>query len=166
MGSVDIASLLEWIRGYQRQGSPRHRRRRLLVSRNKAKVDLVITEIAATRPGVRVTVWIASFAIQPGDILESNLASHLILDEFGCIEEISRRNNGRVTFAMGHAFKTISQVTAPLLAACLDPALEVHSGSFVQDCKVGQALEYATDSENAQRLWALSEQLVGQVFDV
>ncbi|KAK7963822.1 hypothetical protein PG996_008492 [Apiospora saccharicola] len=88
------------------------------------------------------------------------------MGEFGCIEEISRHNNSCLTFAMGHAFNTISQVTAPLLAACLDPALEVHSGSFVQDCQVGQALEYATDPENAKKLWTLSEQLVSQVFNV
>lgn len=88
------------------------------------------------------------------------------MDEFGCIEKISRRSNDRVTFATNHAFKTASQGTAPVLAACLDPALEAYSSSFVQDCQVRQALEYATDPENAKEMWALSEQLVDQVFDV
>ncbi|KAK8065719.1 hypothetical protein PG997_012466 [Apiospora hydei] len=109
---------------------------------------------------------ITSFAVHPGGILETNLANHLAMDEFAEIEEISRRNNGSVTFAMDHAFKTIAQGTAPLVAACLDPALVEHSGSFIQDCQVEQALEYATDPDNATKLWALSEQLVGQAFDV
>ncbi|KAK7935063.1 Short-chain dehydrogenase TIC 32 [Apiospora marii] len=125
--------------------------------------NILFTVELARRLGPR---GIASFAVHPGGILGTNLASHLTMDEFGCIEEISRRNNGRVTFTMDHAFKTISQGTAPLLAACLDPALEAHNGSFVKDCQVGQALEYATDPENAKKLWTLSEQLVGQVFDV
>ena len=112
----------------------------------------------ARRLGPRET---ASFAVHPRGIQGTNLASHLTMDEFGCIEEISRRHNGRVTFAMDHSFKTISQGTAPLLAACLEPALEAHIGSFVQDCPVGQALKYATGPENAKKLWAFSEQLVG-----
>ncbi|KAK8058630.1 hypothetical protein PG994_009078 [Apiospora phragmitis] len=109
---------------------------------------------------------ITSLAVHPGGILETNLANHLTMEEFGSIEEVSRCNNGSVTFVMDHAFKTTMQGTAPLVAACLDPALEDHSGSFVQDCQVGQALEYATDPTNAKKLWALSERLVGQTFDV
>jgi hypothetical protein len=35
---------------------------------------------------------------------------------------------------------------------------------YLEDCHVGEALPYATDGEAAKRLWALSEELVGQTF--
>lgn len=34
------------------------------------------------------------------------------------------------------------------------------SGAFLDDCSPATTLEYASSSENAERLWALSEKLI------
>ncbi|KAK6833792.1 hypothetical protein PG995_013525 [Apiospora arundinis] len=117
----------------------------------------------ARRLGAR---GITSLAVHPGGIMETNLTNHLTAEDFAVIVETARRNNGAETFAIDHPMKTTAQGTAPLVAACLDPAFDEHNGSFIQDCQVGQALEYATDPEKAKKLWTLSEQLVGQPFDI
>lgn len=113
---------------------------------------------------------IQAYAVHPGGIATTGLATHLDFAEFGVISETATRNNGWDTFGITlmdtDKFKTVSQGTAPLLAASLDPSFEDKSGAYVEDCQIGKALEYASDPENARKLWALSEELVGQKFDV
>ncbi|CAI7619453.1 unnamed protein product [Penicillium pancosmium] len=60
--------------------------------------------------------------------------------------------------------KTIGQGCATTLAASLDPALDDQSGSFLNDCNPGNVLDYASDVVNANRLWNLSEGIVGEEF--
>jgi hypothetical protein len=38
------------------------------------------------------------------------------------------------------------------------------SGAFLDDCNPTKALDYASSPENAEKLWALSEEIVGQKF--
>ena len=47
-------------------------------------------------------------------------------------------------------------------------ALAEHNGIFLQNCQRANEEDlkpYAVDEKNAARLWALSEELVGQNFD-
>lgn len=37
-------------------------------------------------------------------------------------------------------------------------------GGYFADCQLAPAAEYATDAKIADRLWALSEELVGEKF--
>ncbi|CEJ62596.1 hypothetical protein PMG11_11093 [Penicillium brasilianum] len=60
--------------------------------------------------------------------------------------------------------KTIGQGCATTLAAALDPALDDHSGSFLNDCNPENVLDYASDIVNADKLWCLSEAIVGEEF--
>ncbi|OQD65707.1 hypothetical protein PENPOL_c005G00311 [Penicillium polonicum] len=60
--------------------------------------------------------------------------------------------------------KNIEQGCATTLVAALDPALDDQSGSFLDDCNPQQVLEYASDTSNADNLWALSEKIVGEEF--
>jgi hypothetical protein len=39
-------------------------------------------------------------------------------------------------------------------------------GAYLDDCQVVELVEYAKDKENAARLWALGEELVGEKFDL
>ena len=90
--------------------------------------------------------------------------------------------------------KNFSQGTATYVVAAFDPKLEgafccsrnprhvrtharcfeAYDGIYLQDCQPGPNYEdpfaeqlkpYAVDKNNAARLWALSEELVGQKFD-
>jgi NAD(P)-dependent dehydrogenase (short-subunit alcohol dehydrogenase family) len=60
--------------------------------------------------------------------------------------------------------KTVEEGCATTLAAALDPALDEYSGSFLDDCKPHEILEYASSSSNAEKLWTLSEKIVGGTF--
>ncbi|KAJ5890931.1 uncharacterized protein N7473_007159 [Penicillium subrubescens] len=60
--------------------------------------------------------------------------------------------------------KNIEQGCATTLAAVLDPALDDQSGSFLNDCNPEKVLDYASDASNADKLWTLSEKIVGEIF--
>ncbi|KAI1084145.1 retinol dehydrogenase 13 [Whalleya microplaca] len=126
----------------------------------QSKTANILFSVELARRGLR------SYAVHPGGIWETHLTDHLQEGDFEEIGEISRRNNGRVTFVLDGR-KTRDQGTAPLLAAMLDPAFEERPGSFINEtCQVAEALDYATSAENAKKLWTLSEELVGQKFDL
>jgi hypothetical protein len=45
--------------------------------------------------------------------------------------------------------------------------LQIHadkSGAFLDDCNPRQVLEFASDASNADKLWTLSEEIVGEKF--
>jgi len=48
--------------------------------------------------------------------------------------------------------------------AATAPELEAQGGSYLADCAVATAAPYAMDAQAAARLWALSEELVGETF--
>lgn len=48
--------------------------------------------------------------------------------------------------------------------AATAPELDAQGGTYLADCAVATAAPYATDPDAARRLWALSEQLVGETF--
>jgi len=39
-------------------------------------------------------------------------------------------------------------------------------GAYLDDCQVVDLVEHAKDKENADRLWALGEELVGEKFNL
>ncbi|KAE8385724.1 hypothetical protein BDV23DRAFT_176009 [Aspergillus alliaceus] len=57
--------------------------------------------------------------------------------------------------------KDMEQGCATTLAAALDPALD---RSFLSDCNPEKVLDYASDVSNAEKLWTLSEEIVGEKF--
>ncbi|KUL86858.1 hypothetical protein ZTR_05283 [Talaromyces verruculosus] len=57
--------------------------------------------------------------------------------------------------------KTLQQGCATTLVAALDPALQAYSGSYLNDCQLYPAADFAADETAAERLWALSRSIVG-----
>ncbi|KAI1864122.1 uncharacterized protein JN550_009142 [Neoarthrinium moseri] len=110
---------------------------------------------------------IQSYAVHPGGVTNTNLSSHADYEIFNTISEVAKRNNGWDSFPPldPNTFKTSHQGAAPLLTGALDPALDEHSGAYIVDCHIEEALDYATDPRNAKKLWDLSEELVGHKFD-
>lgn len=39
-------------------------------------------------------------------------------------------------------------------------------GNYMSDCQVAEAAPYTTDEKIAERLWKLSEELVGEKFNI
>lgn len=62
--------------------------------------------------------------------------------------------------------KSLAAGTATILYAALDPKLEKHSGAFLTDCAVATTplAPHAVGRDKEEKLWALSEKLVGEEF--
>ncbi|KAM0453021.1 hypothetical protein ACHAPV_009263 [Trichoderma viride] len=82
-----------------------------------------------------------SFSVTPGLVLETNLQSTFDRDVWASIGE----------------------------AAALDPTLSSTPGEYLMDCKIvdeSSKLDHIKGSEVGEKLWELSEKLVGQTFSI
>ncbi|KAK3388750.1 hypothetical protein B0T20DRAFT_484318 [Sordaria brevicollis] len=61
-------------------------------------------------------------------------------------------------------WKTLDQGCATTLVAALDPALNETKGLYLVDCQMSDPYHWAEDEVAAERLWKLSEKIVGEKF--
>ncbi|KAJ7366335.1 hypothetical protein DFH08DRAFT_1003112 [Mycena albidolilacea] len=63
-------------------------------------------------------------------------------------------------------FKTMGQGAATTVAAALDPRLDDTPGAYLADCVVENELvaPHCLDSANAERLWTMTEEIIGEKF--
>jgi NAD(P)-dependent dehydrogenase (short-subunit alcohol dehydrogenase family) len=106
---------------------------------------------------------ILSLALHPGAIM-TELMRHTTGGEGLSQERIQQLKD------MGFEFKTLSQGASTQCVAALDPAL-VDVGShakriYLTDCQITDEVPaWSVDEKVAERLWEVSEELVGQKFD-
>jgi NAD(P)-dependent dehydrogenase (short-subunit alcohol dehydrogenase family) len=102
---------------------------------------------------------ILSFGLHPGVII-TELGRH---SDPATMEAVLDRYR-----SMGMVFKTLGQGAATTLVAALDPnlapATKDGKGIYMEDCQVAETASWATDPVAAQRLWTVSEELVGEKF--
>ncbi|KAK5456838.1 hypothetical protein LTS15_004618 [Exophiala xenobiotica] len=98
------------------------------------------------------------FAVHPGSI-KSPLQRHM---EPGRVEELIKL--AKPTGAM--VYKNLQQGCATTLTAALSPEIEDATGSYCEDCQPSKAAPTATSEEDAERLWTLSEKIIGENFEV
>ena len=60
--------------------------------------------------------------------------------------------------------KSTQQGCSTTLVAALDPS--INSGEYLEDCNLAEPEPHATNKQKAEKLWGLSEKLVGQKFDL
>ena len=104
---------------------------------------------------------IRSYAVHPGAI-ETELSRHMGDQDRAFVEKSSVQN------------KTIPQGAATSVVAATSPELEGQGGVYLDDCQVaeindqqgvpGGVKSYALDAERADKLWTISEGLVGETF--
>ncbi|TRD11760.1 SDR family NAD(P)-dependent oxidoreductase [Erythrobacter insulae] len=109
---------------------------------------------------------IHAYAVHPGGI-RTNLSRHLSEDQ-------SKALISRVTKSdPGFSWKTIPQGAATQCWAATASELRDRGGVYCEDCHVAEVDEtsstggvrsYALDSASADRLWSMSEQMVGESF--
>ncbi|KAM0816080.1 putative Oxidoreductase [Seiridium cardinale] len=87
---------------------------------------------------------VTATALHPGTIWETRLGAHL---------DISTQR------------KTMTQGAATTLVAALDPEIPASSPAYLANGHIHEALDYATDPEKADKLWSLSEDILGQKFE-
>lgn len=111
--------------------------------------------------GVRV------FAVHPGMIM-TQLSRHMQQEDF---ESLS----SRATSAEKMQFKSVEQGAATSVWAATSPELAEKGGIYLENCQIAAPAaqdssdgveSYALDAASAERLWAVSEELVGQSFEL
>ena len=108
-----------------------------------------------------------AYAIHPGMIM-TELARHMSEDD---LTELRRRRPAAAKLE----FKSIPAGAATSVYAATAPELEGRGGLYLEDCHVaGQKApgseigvsDYALDPEAARRLWTVSEEALGESFDL
>jgi NAD(P)-dependent dehydrogenase (short-subunit alcohol dehydrogenase family) len=102
-------------------------------------------------------------AVHPGMIM-TDLARHM---GEGDMAELGARAAQREASGNGRGlgeFKTVEQGAATSVYAAVSPSLEGVGGRYLEDVDFGEPSAWATDSDSAERLWAMSESLVGESF--
>ncbi|KAJ6471746.1 NAD-P-binding protein [Mycena vitilis] len=63
-------------------------------------------------------------------------------------------------------FKTIPQGAATTVVAAFDPSLNETPGAYLNDCVVANELvaAHSSDPANAEKLWTLTEEIIGEPF--
>ncbi|KAI0397959.1 NAD(P)-binding protein [Xylariaceae sp. FL0594] len=108
---------------------------------------------------------VVSLVVHPGYNGDTKLGEHLTWDDYGAIDGVMKKNRGIEWVWEEPRFKNFSQIAATPLIAALDPSLADKAPAFLQNSQITQADEHATDPESVERLWKLSEKLVGQTFE-
>lgn len=106
---------------------------------------------------------IISFSLHPGIIMDTSLGDHVPEEDFAEITKVTERNTGK-GFELDFPVKSRQEGCATALVAALDPRLEKDSGAFVMDCQLKVLDERCEKVEDAERLWEISEGLVGEKF--
>ncbi|ORY70517.1 uncharacterized protein BCR38DRAFT_362395 [Pseudomassariella vexata] len=96
---------------------------------------------------------IEAFAVHPGGVT-TNLGREQ-QDEYN--QEILKTSN---------YWKNIDEGASATLVAALDPALNDADGVYLLDCQFAEAAPWATDPVAAEKLWRLSEDLIGDDFEI
>ncbi|XDG01607.1 hypothetical protein ABKA04_001222 [Annulohypoxylon sp. FPYF3050] len=108
---------------------------------------------------------VTSTAAHPGSNNDTQLGSHLTVDDYSLIPEITKRNTGKEWEWETPRFKTFDQICSTSLAAALDPEIPGKSPAYLANCQPHGVDEHARDPEAVEKLWKLSEDIVGQKFE-
>ncbi len=108
-----------------------------------------------------------AYAVHPG-VIPTDLSRHMVPEDFEFLQKRAPTGNLR--------FKSVEAGAATSVFAATAPELEGRGGVYLEDCGVAEVNDaedavdgvrsYAVDSAAADRLWSLSEELVGQTFSL
>jgi NAD(P)-dependent dehydrogenase (short-subunit alcohol dehydrogenase family) len=103
---------------------------------------------------------VRAFALHPG-MIGTSLARYLSEEDFAELRaRASRSPSGGLP-----SRKSLEQGAATSVWAAVSHDLDGRGGLYLADCEVADSAPWAADPEEAARLWALSEELVGERFD-
>jgi NAD(P)-dependent dehydrogenase (short-subunit alcohol dehydrogenase family) len=102
-----------------------------------------------------------AYAVHPG-MIATELGRHMTKDDFqALIDRAKSAPSGGLP-----PYKTVEQGAATSVWAATAPELDTQGGTYLADAEVtDQHAPWARDPESARRLWALSEEMVGQQFE-
>ena len=113
-----------------------------------------------------------AFSVHPGGIM-TPLQRHLPNEEMIALGWMNE--DGKLSEDAAKMFKSVTQGASTTLWAATSPALKDRGGEYCEDCDIAQLADpenrsrynkvqpYAVDEDSAQRLWAMSEEMVAAV---
>lgn len=100
-----------------------------------------------------------AYSVHPG-MVATDLGRHFTRDDFAQLKARAQASpSGGLPPRVG-----VEVGAATSVWAAVAPELDAHGGAYLADCSVATAKDYAVDPAAAARLWALSEELVGERF--
>ncbi|KAH6613090.1 putative short-chain dehydrogenase [Boeremia exigua] len=107
-----------------------------------------------------------SYSLHPGVNLETSLSGAVeggfSKEDIAELEAMNKKLGWTEDFDM----KDLDECAATHVAAAFDPRLKPYNGAYLEDGNVSDRLQpTATNPEDIDKLWKLSEKLVGQEFD-
>ncbi|KAF2710679.1 NAD(P)-binding protein [Pleomassaria siparia CBS 279.74] len=109
-----------------------------------------------------------AYSLHPG-VIATNLGSHVNWDnDFPALQAVDQ-SLGNAEGWKAFNFRSLQQGAATHVYAAFDPKLSDHNGAYLLDSRIADPWKdtvkaWATSSVDAERLWKLSEKLVGQTF--
>lgn len=90
------------------------------------------------------------------------------LQMMGVVDENGNKTGTFLVYGVPTPLKSLGQGAATTVVAAFSPSISENSGSYLSDCQISNesAQEFAKDEEIAQKLWKLSEEMVGQKLDL
>ncbi|PYH90451.1 short-chain dehydrogenase [Aspergillus ellipticus CBS 707.79] len=106
---------------------------------------------------------IGSFSLYPGRMV-TGIGRSLTPEEW--VKAGWKHEDGTIVDDPRLNWRSLTQGAATLIVAAYDPSISDLNGSYMVNNQVnnGEAAAYALDSLNAERLWTMSEEIVGQRF--
>ncbi|KAK6205768.1 hypothetical protein LQW54_008252 [Pestalotiopsis sp. IQ-011] len=110
---------------------------------------------------------VTATALHPGMIWGTHLGDHLDPTvAYNDIGPVTKRNTGRDwDWTDPEATRrTLTQGAATTLVAALNPEIPEKSPAYLANCQIREAWQHATGYDKADRLWSLSEEIIGEKF--
>lgn len=99
-----------------------------------------------------------AWAVHPG-MVRTDLGRNFTKDDFSDLAKRAKTAGGELP-----PLVTVDVGASTQVWAATNPDALHNTGAYLADCAVAKAAAYATDTAAAQRLWELSEELVGETF--
>ncbi|KAF2093343.1 putative short-chain dehydrogenase [Rhizodiscina lignyota] len=131
----------------------------------QSKTANILFTVALAKRASKLDV--VAFAVDPGLVVETALQANsgVTQDHFMKGYELQVKRSGGIPPPMPPVV-SLEQGVAVIVWPLLDPDLRKSSGSWIQECRISSAKPYATDADDAEKLWRLSEKLVGRGFNL
>ncbi|KAJ6584458.1 hypothetical protein B0H19DRAFT_1368060 [Mycena capillaripes] len=106
---------------------------------------------------------INAYSLHPGVIYTNIMQTETAIRE---LQKMGGLGPDGLPIEDNFTFKTIPQGAATTVVAALDPALDNTPGAYLCDCVVANDLiaPPSSDPVNAEKLWTLTEEIIGETF--
>ncbi|KAK7007886.1 short-chain dehydrogenase/reductase family protein [Favolaschia claudopus] len=104
---------------------------------------------------------INAFSLHPGEVLTNIALKEESKDSF--IASGTLNADGTVNTERWD-WKTLAEGAATTVAAAFDPRLDDVPGAYLVDCNVTEVAPHCEDPANAEKLWVVTEEAIGEKF--